>query len=73
MMAQYLHALDYKDYIVTHYMTDDTKEFVMRWTEKLGPIDVITDDGPDNVFSLGDCDGIFVASKKHSIILELDV
>ena len=72
-MAHYLHAKDHKDYIITHYMSDDTKEFVMSWTEKLGPIELIHQEGPDNVFALEDVDGIFVSSKKHSIILEIDV
>jgi len=72
-MTQYLHALEYKDFVVTHYKKNETHEFWMKWSQKLGPIELESDEGDDIVFGLPDVEGIFVSSKKHSQILEDDV
>jgi len=68
---KYISANNYRDYIVTHYTVKETQEFVMRWTQKLGPIQLETDEGKDIVFTLEDIDGIFVASKKDSMIVDI--
>lgn len=67
---KYLHAKDHRDYPILHYKVDLTEEFWMKWTQKLGPIDVESDEGEDIVFTLEDIDGIFVSSKKDTVILE---
>jgi hypothetical protein len=43
----------------------------MRWTQKLGPIQLENDEGEDIVFTLEDIDGIFVASKKDTMIIDI--
>ena len=68
---KYVHAIDYKDFIVTHYKSRETHEFVVKWTEKIGPISLETDEGEDIVFTLDGIDGLFVSSKKNSIVLEI--
>jgi hypothetical protein len=68
---KYLGPTDYRDYIVTHYRVEETQEFVMRWTQKLGPIQLENDEGEDIVFTLEDIDGIFVASKKDTMIIDI--
>ena len=68
---KYISANNYHDYIITHYRVKETQEFIMRWTQKLGPIQLETDEGQDIVFTLEDVDGIFVASKKDSTIIEI--
>ena len=69
---KYLGPIDYKDFIVTHYKVDHKDEFVMRWTQKLGPIQLETDEGKDIVFTLEDVEGIFVASKKDTMIIDIN-
>jgi hypothetical protein len=70
-MTLYLHAKNYEDFIVTHYKQDEIHEFVMKWTQRLGPIELESDEGTDIVFGLPEIEGIFVASKQHSQILDM--
>ena len=71
-MTKYLYALEYKDFVVTHYTRDETLEFCMKAHQKLGPIELESAEGEDIVFGLPDIEGIFVSSKKHSQILDED-
>jgi hypothetical protein len=43
----------------------------MKWTQRLGPIELESDEGTDIVFGLPEIEGIFVASKQHSQILDM--
>ena len=71
-MTKYLHALEYKAFVVTHYTRDETLEFWMKPHQKLGPIELESAEGEDIVFGLPEIEGIFVSSKKYSQILDED-
>ncbi len=70
-MTLYLHANKLQDFIVTHYTQKAIHEFTMEYTQRLGPIELESDEGNDIVFSLPDVEGIFVASKRDSQILDM--
>lgn len=70
-MTLYLHANKLQDFIVTHYIENEIHEFTMSYSQRLGPIELESDEGNDIVFGLPEIKGIFVASKRDSQILDM--